>query len=163
MNIPRVSLNEAIDLIDSCDAEAVLVLLAGEPDAAALRSALSSRPTMRTIRWVTVGCNELPADFAHRLTALLGLPGRKGPTGDAAALLDRALDALMESPVELSLIVEGVERATDRRLQSILVYLLEFLPPTLRVVLVGSTPGIGTARLLVRDRARMFALDRAPA
>lgn len=158
MSIRRLLIEEAVDLIDSPEGAAVLVLLAESGAAAALRSALLDHPATRMMLWMTARNDEPPDAFACRISETLGSPCI-GPTVEKpGSVIDRALDALVERPVDYSLIFEGIDTVTDRRVLSVIGYLLDFLPPALRIVFMGAAPGVGVPRLLVRCRARIFRL-----
>lgn len=159
MSIERIALSEVVELIDSTVSGTVLVLLLDAEGTAALRSALRERSTARAIRWLALRSNEQPDDFALRLVGLLDCAEIDEPVRDSAALVDRTLDALIESHVEYSLILEGVEDVADSRVLSIIGYLIDFLPRALNVVFIGTASGIGIPRLLVRARVRIFSVD----
>lgn len=159
----RIGLNEAICLIDSPRDGGVLVLLSDRTQAAALRSALLCRPTARKLFWIPVRKEEQAADLARRICDVLGPPACGEHSANEEHLLDRALDALLDSRTNCSLIFEGIEGAAKRDVPALVRYLLEFLPPALRVVFIGPASGVGIPRLLLRGRARVFVLDAARA
>lgn len=159
MSIRTVALNEAVDLIDSPRGSEVLVLLADDARAAALRSALLTRKTARSTRWIVLrGPEERPGHFSRRICEALGPADEDEsfPVGERD--IDRALDALVDSAIDYSLIIQGIDAGTDPRVLDVVGYLLEFLPTALRVVFIGEAPGVGLPRALVRRRAQVFSL-----
>ncbi len=159
----RIDIERAIELIGSPSAPSVLVLLCDEEGATALRSALVARPVRLPLSWISLHGDDVDTNgFARRLLEALNLP--EPPPGPldrpAVDTIADGLNRLLDSQAARLLVIEGIETASSLADRAAVSYLLEFLPDTLRVILLTlQIPPVGIPRLLVRQRVQVFVLD----